>query len=419
MATARRQNRRFAFRVLASRGLRRSYLPSLVLISCTAALLGAPACSDLRLADLPAEGGTTQPGAGEGDGDGGPGPATGDGAAGTDAAGPQGPLDYDDVQAALQAKRFPGPITAQGSKGYCTSKYFVWRDSDGTIHSWAGKTQARLDYVWKAGGNRPYFVPADGYIAVDVLPSYTQIDVYRTDAANTLVTSLPYAFNFVSANDGVIRLDQSIGGTDLGGTKVRRWNAAGNTTEDLTAVLPTREPPSSFVNDMLVIPGGITIPYPLYLVDVAKKTTGSVTFDGGIVLQQTEESASGDLVVSYVRNGSSGAALRVYKKNQNDPASRFELGDELDNRAGYFADAPKLEHKFLTRIATWKQKVLYGSAYGIWSYDLVSGALAPVQLVSGKATAVPDVMCVLSDSGTLVYRMNGDTVGQVWAVSLL
>lgn len=400
--------------------MRRSYLLSVVLSSCVVAFTAAAGagCSDLRLADLPAEGGTPDPG--EGEGEGGSTLPNGDGAASSDAGsdGPKGPLDYDDVQAALQAKRFPGPTTAQGSKGYCTSKYFVWRETDGTIHSWAAKTQARLDYTWKAAGQRSYFVPADSFIAVDVLPAYAQLDVYRTDAANTLVTSIPYANNFVSANDGVIRLDQSIGGTDLGGTKVRRWNASGNTTEDLTAVLPTREPPSSFVNDVLVIPGGITIPHPLYLVDVVKKTTGSVTFDGGIALQQTEESAAGDLIVSYVRNGSSGAALRVYKKNQNDATSRFELGDELDNRADYFTDAPKLEHKFLTRIATWKQKVLYGSAYGIWSYDLVSGALAPVQLVSGKTAAVPDVMCILKDSNTLVYRMNGDTVGQVWAVSL-
>ena len=306
----------------------------------------------------------------------------------------------------------------QGSKGYCTPRYFVWREADGTIHSWAGKTQTRLDYTWKAAGTRPYFVPADSFIAVDVLPGYAQIDIYRTDLANSLVTSIPYAFNFVTANNGVIRLDQSINNVDVGGTKVRRWNSAGNSTEDITAVLPTREPPSSFVNDTLVIPGGITIPYALWLVDVVKKTTTSVTFNGGIVLQQTEEAAGG-LVVSYVRNGTSGAALRVYKKNLDDAASRFELGDELENRAGYLADAPNLEHKFLTRVATWNQKIFYASAYGIWSYDLVSGALAPVMLVANRKTAVPDVMCVLRDENLLVYRMSGDTLGQIWAVPLL
>lgn len=375
-----------------------------------------PGCGELRLADVPAEGGASSPDDDAATNPGDPLDAQSPGTdGGTDA--PKGPLYYDDVQKALEAKRFPGPSTVQGSKGYCTPKYFVWRESDGTIHSWAAKTQARLDYTWKAGGTRPYFVPADTFIAVDVLPGYTAIDVYRTDVANTLVTSIPYAFNFVTASDGVIRLDQSINNVDIGGTKVRRWNAGANTTEDITTVLPTREPPSSFVNDTLVIPGGVTIPFALWLVDVVKKTTTSVTFNGGIVLQQTEQAAGG-LVVSYVRNGTSGAALRVYKNDLDDAASRFELGDEVENRAGYFVDAPNLEHEFLTRVATWKQKIFYASAYGIWSYDLVSGALAPVQLVSNKKTAVPDVMCVLRDENVLVYRMSGDTLGQLWAVPL-
>jgi hypothetical protein len=371
--------------------------------------VSASACADLRIADLP-DSGSDLPDGGWPDAE--------DGSTGADGPtdAPQGPLDYDDVQAALQSKRSPGPTTAQGSKGYCTTKYFVWRETDGTLHSWAAKTQARIDYGFKAASTRPYFVPADGFIAVDV-PTFAQLDVYRTNATSDLVTSIPYSHNFVSANDGVVRLDQIVDGTDVGGTKVRRWNAAGGATEDITAVLPTREQPSSFVNDALVIPGGLTIPYALYIVDVVKKTTGSVTFDGAIALQQTEQAAGG-LVVAYVRNGGSGAALRVYKNNQDNPASRFELGDEVANRAAYFKEGPTLEHKFLTRIATWKQKILYASAYGIWSYDLPSGALAPVQLVAGKATAVPDVMCVLSESGTLVYRMSGDTLGQIWAVPL-
>ena len=77
-----------------------------------------------------------------------------------------------------------------------------------------------------------------------------------------------------------------------------------------------------------------------------------------------------------------------------------------------------LEHKFLGRVATWNQKVLYASAYGIWSYDMVSGVLVPVQLVAGKQTAVPDVLCVLRDENLLVYRMSSDTLGQLWAVPL-
>jgi hypothetical protein len=381
-----------------------------------AGLAAGAGCTDLRLADVPSEAGVESgDDAGSGDPDGGLDGAQAGGDAAADA--PKGPLMYDDVQKALEAKRFPGPTTAQGSKGYCTPNRFFWRESDGTLHSWAGKTQARIDYGWKVTGTRPYFVPADGYVGVDVLPGYATIDVYRGDQASSLAGSIPYAFNFVSANDGIIRLDQSIGGSDIGGTKVRRWKVgtAATVNEDITAVLSTREPPSSFVNDTLVIPGGVTMPYPFYIVDVMKKTTGSVTFDGAVALQQTEEGA-GDLVVAYVRSGTSGAALRIYRNNHDDAASRFELGDDLANRAGYFADAPKLEHKFLTRIATWEKRVLYGSAYGIWSYDLVSGALVPVQLNSGKQTSVPDVLCVMRDAGVLVYRMNGDTLGQVWAV---
>jgi hypothetical protein len=120
-----------------------------------------------------------------------------------------------------------------------------------------------------------------------------------------------------------------------------------------------------------------------------------------------------------VRNGTSGAALRIYKGDHDDATSRFELGDELANRGPYFADSPNvLEHKFLTHVATWNQTVLYASAYGIWSYDMVSGVLRPVQLVAGKKTAVPDVLCVLGDENLLVYRMSGDTLGQIWAVPL-
>jgi hypothetical protein len=373
-------------------------------------------CSELRIAE-PTEGGAatttdaSDPGVEPGSDAAQPGAD-----AGTDA--PKGPLLYDEVQAKLEAKRAPGPTTSQGSKGYCTSKYFVWKDSDGTLHSWAGKTQARIDYGFKAPGTRPYFVPADTYIAVDI-PSYAQQDVYRTDTTNSLVGSIPYSFNFVSANDGVILLDQKIGnGPPLNGTKVRRWKPTGP-IEDITAtVLPTTEPPSSFVNDVVVIPGSVTIPYPLYLVDVVKKTTGSVTFDGGIALQQTEQFAGG-LAVAYVRNGSAGSALRIYKGDKDDAASRFELGDEVANRAAYFSDSPgPLEHKFLTRVTTWGQTILYASAYGIWSYHLATGAMVPVQLAANKKTAVPDVMCVLADAGLLVYRMSGDTVGQIWAVPL-
>jgi hypothetical protein len=188
-------------------------------------------------------------------------------------------------------------------------------------------------------------------------------------------------------------------------------------TEDISAILTdVRQPPSSFVNDAVVIPASVTIPYALYIVDVVKKTTTSVTFDGALGLQQTEQSAPG-LVVSYSRSGGV-SAIRLYKGDHDDAASRFEIGDDVANRGPYFQDGPVGEHKFIAHITTWGQKLLYSSAFGIWSYDMVSGALAPVALAAGKRVGVPDVMCVVKDSGLLVYRLPGDTLGQIWAVPL-
>lgn len=384
-----------------------------------ASLVLFTACSELRVAET-SDGGATSSSSGGASSSSGNASSSGTPVVPSDAApdAPKGPQYYDDVQKALEAKRFPGPTTAQGSKGHCTPKYFIWRDNDGTLHSWAGKTQARIDYTFKTGGSRPYFLPADALIGVDVMPGYTGIGVYDTTATNTLIDTLPYAFNFVSANDGILRLDQTVNNVDIGGTKVRRWVRATGNVEDISNVLPTKEPPSSFVNDTLVIPGGVIIPHALYLVDVAKKTTGSVTFDGGIALQQTERFTDG-LVVGYVRNGAAGATMRVYKDLKDDAASRFELGDEIANRANYFVDGPPtLEHKYLARITTWNRKVLYGSAYGIWWYDFVTASIAPVQLTPGKTTGIPDLMCVLRDEKLLVYRMTNDSIGQIWAVPL-
>ena len=379
-------------------------------------LASMSACSELRVANGAAEaGGVPSDEAGVDSTTGRPDP---EGGPGTDAGadGPTGPLFYDAVQAKLEAKRFPGPTTSQGSTGHCTSSHFVWKESDGTLHSWAAQTQARIDYAFKAQ-TRSYFIPADTFIAVDT-PSFSNIAVYHTNAANDLVTSsLPYAFNFVSANDGVILLDQKINNVDLNGTKVRRWNAASGTTEDISTVLAgVKQPPSSFVNDTVVLPASVTIPYALYIVDVVKKTTTSVTFDGALGLQQTEQSASG-LVVAHARSGGV-SAIRLYKGDHDDPASRFEIGDDVANRGPYFIDGPAGEHKFIARITTWGPKVLYASAFGVWSYDVPSGAIAPVQLAAGKKVGVPDVMCVIEGSGLLVYRLPGDTLGQIWAVPL-
>lgn len=379
--------------------------------------LGASACSELRVADPAAagdDGGPTSSdeagAAPSGDGSAPDGGRIGDAA--TDAS--TGPLLYDAVQAKLEAKRFPGPVTTPGSAGACTSSHFVWKDSDGALHSWAAQTQVHVDYVFKAQ-TRPYFIPAETFIAVDT-PTFSGIAVHHTNAANDLVATIPYSFNFVSANDGVIRLDQNLAGQPAMTTKVRRWNAADGSTEDISTAIPTQQPPSSFVNDAVVIPASVTVPYALYIVDVVKKTTTSVTFDGALGLQQTEQSAPG-LVVAYSRSGGM-SGLRLYKGDHDDPTSRFEIGDDVANRGPYLQDGPAGEHRFVARITTWGQKVLYASAFGIWSYDVPSGALAPVMLASGKTVGVPDVMCVLKDAGLLVYRLPADTVGQVWAVPL-
>jgi hypothetical protein len=408
--------------VLPSKGVpRSSRLLALSIGTALATLVVAstPACSDLRVAAI-AEGGgpssTDEAGADDGS-TGGPGQEGGTGGgAGTD-AGPSGPQLYDVVQAKLEAKRFPGPMTSQGSTGHCTSKYFVWKESDGTLHSWEAKTQARIDYGFKAQ-TRSYFFPADTFIAVDA-PGFMTQSVYRTNATSTLVGSPAYAFNFASSNDGMIRLDQRIDnmGPNLNGTKVRRWNAATGMTEDISTLLAgVMQPPSSFVNDTVVIPASVTIPYALYIVDVVAKTTTSVTFDGAIGLQQTEQSAPG-LVVAYARSGGV-SGLRLYKGDHDDVASRFEIGDDVVNRAPYFQDGPTGEHTFIARITTWGQKVLYASAFGIWSYDVPSGAIAPVMLAVGKKVGVPDVMCVMKDAGLLAYRLPGDTLGQIWMVPL-
>ena len=376
------------------------------------------ACSELRIADPVTDGGpgTTGDDASPDSAISNPdeaGSPIGD--AGKDSA-PGGPQFYDAVQAKLEAKRFPGPTTPQGSSGHCTSKYFVWKESDGTLHSWEAKTQATIDYTFKAQ-TRSYFFPADTFIAVDA-PGFATQSVYRTNAPGSLAGSPTYAFNFASSNDGMIRLDQRIdGGPDLGGTKVRRWNASSGTTEDISALLTgVQQPPSSFVNDAVVIPASVTIPFALYIVDVAKKTTTSVTFDGAIGLQQTEQAAPG-LVVAYTRSGGV-SAIRLYKGDHDDAASRFEIGDDVANRGPYFQDGPAGEHEFVARITTWGQKVLYASAFGIWSYDVPSGAIAPVALAAGKKVGVPDVMCVLADADLRVYRLPGDTLGQIWAVPL-
>ena len=377
--------------------------------------LASNGCDDLKLAHSQGgvdpsspgyDGGTdpTQP------------PADGGGTQG-DATSP--PLErpyYADVQAVLAAKRFAGPTTGAFARGHCTPSYFVWTNSDKSVHSWRATTKARIDYGFTDNGYHSYLFPSDFFFTVE--RPFVFLDVYRVDVPNTLASSIPYSENFVSASDGVILLDQKIDSVDLGGTKVRRWNASSMLTEDITGVLATHEPPSSFVNDTLVIPGAKDAPYPFYIVDVVKKTSRTVTYGNGNLVLQTEPSEGG-LLVAYVA-GSAGSALRLYKDNVDNAASRLELGQDIDALPPQFEDPPTTgqEHDFRPMIATWGKKILFASDYGIWSYDRASKVLAPVQLNAGKVPGPPAMMCVIRDAGLLVYRMNNDVDNQVWAVPL-
>lgn len=379
-------------------------------------MLASSACDDLKIAH--SGGGPGDPSSPGADGgtadDGGP---LADGATKTDASTP--PPDhpyYADVQAALEARRFAGPTTGVSAHGHCTPSYFVWVDQDKTVHSWRGTTKARIDYGFTDNGFHPYLFPSDSFFAVE--RPYVFVDIHRMDAANVLVTSLPYTENFAATNDGLLLLDQKAASVDLGGTKVRRWNATSGITEDITGVLTTRESPTGFDGTTLVIPGGKTAPYPLFLVDVVNKTSKTVTYNTGNLLFQTEPSTAG-LLVAYV-NGSAGAALRLYKGNADTAAARVELDQDIDARPPYVEDPPTngQEHAFRPPIATWKSKVLFATEYGIWAYDLVTTALVPVQLNAGKAPGTPDMFCVMRDAGLLVYKDHGDLSNQIWAVPL-
>lgn len=337
------------------------------------------------------------------------GDTTPDDAATTDARSPLG--TYDEVQRTLEALRSPGPVTAQGSRGTCTDSYFTWRDLDGTIHAWSGATQARIDYPYKAP--RAPFVPSDENVPVDTA-TFSELSVYRTDGVGAKLAGLAYATYYWATNDGVLRLDQTIDNVDQGGTKIRQWVRATGTTVDVTQVLPTRQPPSSYAEGRLVVPGSTVIPFPLYVVDVASKTTTSVTFDGAIGLRETLPMSLG-LLVAYARTGPT-SALRLHKGYRD--ADRVEVGDEIANRPNLFSDTSADEHKLLSRIASYGKWVVYDSSIGVFAFHLETGRIVPVQLGAGKKIFVVDVMCVMPTSRTLVYRKLGDTVGQIWTVPL-
>ncbi len=331
---------------------------------------------------------------------------------GADTGTPKLPTTYDAAQAQLEKLRFPGPLTAQNSKAFCASKRLFWRDGDGKTHGWEGATQTQTDYTFVMP-NRPYVFPADTYLTVDN-PAFTSLDVYRTDVPGTLKAAIDYGYGFVSADDGTIRIDQRVNNVDLNGTKVRKWNAATGLTEDVSTVLSTKQPAQGWAENKVVLPANVNAPYAVYIVDTVAKTTSSVTFDGGTTVRQYVPTKAG-LLISYARTGPV-SALRLYKND--DDAQRVEIGDEVANRGPIFEDGPLNEHSLLSRIATYRSWVIYDSAFGIFAYDIASGALTALQLGKDKKVFLTDTMCVLADANLLVYRLNGDATGQIWALPL-
>jgi hypothetical protein len=322
---------------------------------------------------------------------------------------------YDHAARTLAAMRLPGPSTVPGSSARCTPKQLFWRDPDGSLHSWSPPSLLSTDYTFKS--TRLSFVPSDAFVVVDTVPSYATLDVYQSGVPSTLVDSIPYAFNYVASDDGVIRLDQRVDDVDLNGTKVRRWLASTKQTEDITGVLPTKQPPLAFASGQVVIPGDVTVPYPLHVVDVKGKTASTITFDAAITLRQALPSPSGLLVAYGLGGGLTG--LRLHKGNKDDAASRVELGDQIAAIPGLFPDSPPDEHRPLSRVATYgKDVVVLDSAFGVFAYDMAKGALVPLQLGADRKTLFVDVMCVLEDAAALVFRVSGDPAGQIWWLSL-
>lgn len=318
------------------------------------------------------------------------------------------PSTYAAAQLALAELRQQGPLTSQGSRGQCTDNYFVWRDSDGTLHSWSGLDGSVLDYAFVAGP-RPYFRASDAYVAVDTSPTGS-IQVYRTNAANELVTTLPLAYSWSATNDGIVQIETSSGTTQ----RIRKWTPGG-ANDYLTSTFTTQQPPAAFGHGQLVVPADVTVPYPLYLIDVSTGAIGSVVFDAALAFRFAEPSPRG-LFVSYARNGGT-TALRWYRDDQD--GTRLELGDEIDNLPPYFSDGPANEHQFLAHMAFAGERTLfYDGFYGVWAYDLDAGSIRPVQLGADQKTLVPDTLCVLPGPNLLVYRDAQDPTGRVWSVPI-
>ena len=85
---------------------------------------------------------------------------------------------------------------------------------------------------------------------------------------------------------------------------------------------------------------------------------------------------------------------------------------------GLFADSPANEHRFVAHITRDGNNLIYASAFGIFAYGIEHGTLSALSLGPNKTVYVPDVLCVIPSARLLMFRVQGDAVGQVWALPL-
>ena len=337
------------------------------------------------------------------------GSSSGSASGGASSSGGAPPL-WADVQLSLAQLRQQGPLTPAQSQGQCTDHYFVWKESNGTLHSWFADDGTVIDYAFTAP-SRPFFRASDAYVAVDTQPFSTKIDVYRTTAANQKVTQLDRPASWGATNDGVL-LVQTVSATSA---RIAKWTEGQGTTTLTSSDLTTQDTPSAYANGQLLLPASVTQPYPLYLVDAANGSVDSVNFAGALAYRSGLPSARG-LFVSYARQGGTNA-LRWYRNDQDDTV---EITDALALIPPYFADPPPArEHEFITYAAFGGGSTLfYGGFYGIWAYDLDAGTIEPVQLSVNKVAFAPDILCVLPGANKLVYRDSQDATGRVYWIDL-
>lgn len=317
---------------------------------------------------------------------------------------------YSKRRAELEVLRQQGPVTPQNSTGHCTPSRFVWRESDGTVHSWSGIDQSTLDYAFKVSTPAYAFRASDHYL-VTATASFDGLDVFRADTEYEKVTTLPYSAYYGASGDGVLRIEWS----DPETSRVSRWTENG--TSYVSSPFPSRQPHSSIDNGTMVVPAGVNAPYLLNLIFDDGTPSTSVLFAGAASLQASLPTPRG-LLVWYARNGNN-SALRLYRDNSDSDQNRYEIGDELANRDPYFNDIGPHGHEFFNRIAFYGDSwVIYTSIFGIWAYHTETAELRPLQLGAQDRAYTVDVLCVMQEAGLLAYRDMTDAAGRIWVVPL-